>query len=104
MSYAEVPLVLQGGGALGAYQGGIYQELANAGYDPTWYAGISIGAVNAAILAGNPAESRLDRMREFWDLVTSSIDWPWLGHDDLTRQAYNRLSAAVALTRRRSHV
>ena len=84
--------------ALGAYQGGVYEELSTAGYDPTWYAGISIGAVNAAILAGNPAESRLDRLREFWELITSSIDWPWIGDDDLARQTYNRLSAATAAT------
>ena len=73
---AGVALVLQGGGALGAYQGGVYQQLASAGYDPNWYAGVSIGAINAAILAGNPAETRLERLREFWQLITSSIDWP----------------------------
>jgi NTE family protein len=98
VSYRSVALVLQGGGALGAYQGGVYEELAAAGYDPTWFAGISIGAINAAILAGNPLERRLERLHEFWDLITSSIDWPmWLGNGDLARQSFNQLSAATAV-------
>jgi NTE family protein len=97
VEYTTVALVLQGGGALGSYQGGVYEELAKAGYDPTWYAGISIGAINAAILAGNPPERRLDRLREFWDLITSSIDWPqWFGSSDAIRQTFNQFSAASA--------
>ena len=58
-------LVLQGGGALGAYQAGAYQALCEAGHMPSWVAGISIGAVNAAIIAGNPPEKRAARLREF---------------------------------------
>jgi NTE family protein len=97
--YKAVALVLQGGGALGSYQGGVYEELAKAGYDPTWYAGISIGAINAAILAGNEPEKRLARLREFWDLITSSIDWPvWFGGGDLVRQTINQFSAATAIS------
>jgi NTE family protein len=98
VEYKTVALVLQGGGALGSYQGGVYEELAKAGYEPTWYAGISIGAINAAILAGNEPETRLARLREFWDLITSSIDWPlWFGNGDLARQSYNQFSAATAI-------
>jgi NTE family protein len=61
-----VALVLQGGGALGAYQAGVYEALSEAGIHPDWIAGISIGAINAAIIAGNPPKSRADRLREFW--------------------------------------
>jgi NTE family protein len=97
-AYSSVALVLQGGGALGSYQGGVYEELAKAGYDPTWYAGISIGAINAAILAGNPPERRLERLRQFWELITSSIDWPsWFGNGDMARQTFNQFSAATAI-------
>ena len=58
-------LVLQGGGALGAYQGGVYEALSAAGHEPDWIAGISIGAINAAIIAGNPADRRVERLRAF---------------------------------------
>ncbi|MGY0504560.1 patatin-like phospholipase family protein [Luteimonas sp. e5] len=67
--YPAVALVLQGGGALGAYQCGVYQALNEAGIRPNWYAGISIGAINAAIIAGNPPERRVERLREFWETV-----------------------------------
>ena len=72
-----VALLLQGGGALGAYQGGVYEALAEADIHPNWIAGISIGAINAAIIAGNPPNSRVDRLREFWMQVTSSAPWDW---------------------------
>jgi NTE family protein len=99
VDYKSVALVLQGGGALGSYQGGVYEELAKAGYDPTWYAGISIGAINAAILAGNAPDKRLERLQEFWALITSSIDWPlWLGGGDLVRHTVNQFSAATAIS------
>ena len=64
-------LVLQGGGALGSYQAGVYEALNRAGPEPDWLAGISIGAVNAAIIAGNAPEKRLERLQDFWTLVTS---------------------------------
>lgn len=69
----QTALVLQGGGALGSYQGGVYQAFSKAGVEPDWVAGISIGAVNAAIIAGNPPEQRASRLEEFWRRVTSSV-------------------------------
>jgi NTE family protein len=65
-----VALVLQGGGALGAYQAGVFQALAEAGLEPDWIAGISIGAFNSAIIAGNPPEARVEKLRQFWEAVT----------------------------------
>ncbi|QYR53699.1 DUF3734 domain-containing protein [Lysobacter soyae] len=68
--YPTIALVLQGGGALGAYQCGVYEGLAEAGVMPNWLAGISIGAINAAIIAGNPAEERIPQLRRFWEQVS----------------------------------
>jgi NTE family protein len=70
-----VILALQGGGALGAFQAGAYQALTEKKFEPDWVAGISIGAINAAIIAGNPEEKRLERLKEFWRLVTGNLDW-----------------------------
>ena len=67
----ECILVLQGGGALGAYQAGVYECLAAMRQTPEWIAGISIGAINAALIAGNPPERRVERLREFWEMVSS---------------------------------
>ncbi|MDN0075435.1 patatin-like phospholipase family protein [Crenobacter sp. SG2303] len=67
--YQVVALVLQGGGALGSYQAGVYQGLAEADLHPNWVAGISIGALNAAIIAGNPPERRVERLQEFWQTI-----------------------------------
>jgi NTE family protein len=67
----KIALVLQGGGALGSYQAGVYEALASSQYVPDWVAGISIGAVNAAIIAGNAPENRVARLRKFWEDVTS---------------------------------
>src|ERR1700722_10500426 len=77
-----VALLLQGGGALGAYQGGVYQALAEADLHPTWVAGISIGAINSAIIVGNPPEQRVARLRQFWELLTAD---PFRGFTDLLR-------------------
>ena len=63
-----IALLLQGGGALGAYQAGVYEALAEAHLPPDWVAGISIGAVNAALIAGNPPHARVEKLREFWKL------------------------------------
>jgi NTE family protein len=67
----ECILVLQGGGALGAYQAGVYETLAATGRAPEWVAGISIGAINAALIAGNPPARRVERLRAFWEGVSS---------------------------------
>src|SRR4030088_633616 len=66
-----VALLLQGGGSLGAYQGGVYQALAEADLHPDWVAGISIGAVNAAFIAGNALESLVVILRDFWEDVST---------------------------------
>src|ERR1700755_1767619 len=66
-----IALLLQGGGALGSYQAGVYQALAEANLHPDWVAGISIGAVNSALIAGNPPGKRVERLREFWEAITT---------------------------------
>src|SRR5580692_8641940 len=71
----QVVLVFQGGGALGAYQGGVYQALHEAGIEPDWVVGTSIGAINGAIIAGNQVGTRLERLREFWDRVGRKPLW-----------------------------
>ena len=84
----QTVLVLQGGGALGAYQGGVFEALSEHELVPDWVVGTSIGAINSAIIAGNPPERRLERLREFWDLV---------GRDDpLTPFAANPFTAWLA--------
>src|SRR3974390_1118021 len=73
----RVGLVLQGGGALGSYQAGVYEALASSEYMPDWVAGISIGAINAAIIAGNAPKDRVYRLRSFWDEITAPTKlWP----------------------------
>jgi NTE family protein len=72
----QVVLVLQGGGALGAYQAGVYQALHEAGIEPDWVIGTSIGAINGALIAGNTAGQRLDRLREFWKRVEHDSPYP----------------------------
>src|SRR5262245_58186404 len=70
--FEQTVLLLQGGGALGSYQAGVYQALAEANLHPDWVAGISIGAVNSALIAGSPPEKRVERLREFWEAVSTS--------------------------------
>jgi len=70
--FERVALLLQGGGALGSYQAGVYQALAEARLLPDWIAGISIGAINSALIAGNPPEKRIERLRTFWERITES--------------------------------
>jgi NTE family protein len=73
----KVALVLQGGGALGSYQAGVYEALSTSQYIPDWIAGISIGAINAAIIAGNAPDRRVERLRAFWEGITApSSLWP----------------------------
>lgn len=77
LPYDVVALVLQGGGALGAYQAGVYEGLHEAGIRPDWIAGISIGALNAAIIAGSPESERVSRLRAFWETICAShVEWP----------------------------
>src|SRR5258706_11449167 len=92
----KVSLVLQGGGALGSYQAGVYEALASSEYVPDWVAGISIGAINAAIIAGNAPENRVGQLRSFWEEVTSRRQtWP-LALAPLA-EAERRLSSLAAL-------
>ena len=87
-------LVLQGGGALGSYQAGAYHALCHHDFMPEWIAGISIGAVNAAIVAGNPPEKRVARLKEFWELASAPVPWrPYLVGDQ-SRSAFHEASAA----------
>jgi len=95
--YDGVVLLLQGGGALGSYQGGVYEVLAETPFLPDWVAGISIGAVNAALIAGNPPERRVERLREFWQRITNSANWRWLPEVEALRSTANQLAAWSAL-------
>jgi NTE family protein len=100
LPFEVVALVLQGGGALGAYQAGVYEALSEAGVEPNWIAGISIGAINAAIIAGNASNDRVDRLRRFWTQVTS--DGPGnacldFARGDAMRQLLNQMSAGYAV-------
>jgi NTE family protein len=96
--FEQTVLLLQGGGALGSYQAGVYQALAEANLHPDWVAGISIGAVNAALIAGNPPEQRVEKLREFWEAVsTPPLGVPYLSSieisDDFTRRLINQTRA-----------
>ena len=93
----ECILVLQGGGALGAYQAGVFEALSTVYREPTWVAGISIGAINAALITGNPANTRVARLREFWQLLSSSFQPPALASQVNDRQAVNEASAAQVM-------
>lgn len=92
-----VALVLQGGGALGSYQAGVIEALEGAGVAIDWVAGISIGAINAAIIAGNPPERRLERLRAFWELASSALPRFPIFPDDQVREAVHEWSAAFVL-------
>ena len=91
----ETVLVFQGGGALGAYQAGVYEGLAEAGIVPTWLAGVSIGAVNAALIAGNPPERRLARLEQFWERVSSRMPLASPVLFDPVRATLNVMSATT---------
>ena len=93
--HEHIVLVLQGGGALGAYQAGVYEEIAKIPREPHWVAGVSIGAINAALIVGNAPSRRVERLREFWDLVSSGVSGIaplWDGQ----RAAFHQFSAAVS--------
>ena len=100
--FERVALILQGGGALGAYQAGVYQALAEANLHPDWVAGISIGAINSALIAGNSPEKRVERLRTFWETVSAQpFGLPFLaaleGRDEFTHSLINHVSSVAAL-------
>jgi NTE family protein len=95
---AQRVLVLQGGGALGSYQAGAYQALCHHDFEPEWIAGISIGAINAAIIAGNPREKRVGRLKEFWEMVSAPVPWNPVTSSDRGRSLFNETSAALIAT------
>lgn len=95
---AQRVLVLQGGGALGSYQAGAFQALCHAGFEPEWIAGISIGAINAAIIAGNDPDKRVPRLKEFWEMVSSPVPWNPVSKHERARSLFNETSAAFIAT------
>jgi NTE family protein len=103
LPFESVALVLQGGGALGAYQAGVYEALAEADVHPDWIAGVSIGAINGALIAGNPPETRVERLRRFWEGATAGAGGAWseqmsaLMRGDLMRQWFNQMNAVNAM-------
>src|SRR5260221_13775639 len=98
VEHEHTVLVLQGGGALGAYQAGVYEGMAEQGIAPDWVTGVSIGAINGALIAGNPAERRLERLREFWNRVSSGVPSIVPAQIDPLRLGLNLLSAFAAAT------
>jgi len=94
----EVALLLQGGGALGSFQAGVYQRLDELGIDISWVAGISIGAVNAAIIAGNPPHKRLGRLKKFWLTVSGGMPNVVLPEIDHIREAAHLMAAGSVAT------
>ncbi|BCZ78344.1 DUF3734 domain-containing protein [Paraburkholderia terrae] len=104
--YETVALMLQGGGALGAYQAGVYQGLDEAGILPNWLAGISIGALNTAIIAGNAPEHRVEKLREFWETICQpaygppmppALEQAFFNSNDTVRKAFTAMQAVGAL-------
>jgi NTE family protein len=96
-NYDRVALVLQGGGALGAYQAGVYEALAQAHCEPNWISGVSIGAINASIIAGNPPEKRLAALESFWTIVSGRKIWFQTPDGDFFRDLRNQTSAAMTM-------
>jgi NTE family protein len=95
--YDRVALVLQGGGALGAYQVGVYEALAEARCEPNWISGVSIGAINSAIIAGNAPEKRLGRLEEFWSMISARKIWAYTPEGDHFRDLRNQTSAIMTM-------
>src|ERR1700732_4613796 len=95
---AQRVLVLQGGGALGSYQAGAYQALCHHDFEPEWIAGIASGAINAAIIAGNPREKRVGRLKQFWEMVSAPVPWNPVTKSDRGRSLFNETSAALIAT------
>lgn len=104
--YETIALMLQGGGALGAYQAGVYQGLNEAGIHPNWIAGISIGALNTAIIAGNAPKDRVPRLREFWETICQPaflpplppfVEHAFFNSSDEIRKGFTAMQAVGAL-------
>ena len=96
--------MLQGGGALGAYQAGVYQALHEAGIEPDWVCGVSIGAINRAIIAGNPPEQRLERLQIFWERITARKVWHYTPDGDIYRKARNLASSFLTIDARPARI
>ncbi|QMT59352.1 patatin-like phospholipase family protein [Legionella sp. PC997] len=98
-THHHVACCFQGGGALGAYQVGVLRALDEAGYYPSWFAGTSIGAINAAIAAGNPPKIRVEKMYQFWETIAtpSFLESRLLPDDVASRKIEHFLSAQTAL-------
>jgi NTE family protein len=94
----QIALVLQGGGALGAYQAGVYQALHEADIEPNFVSGVSIGAINASIIAGNSRRHRLPRLRQFWEMITDRKIWAYTPDGDIYRKARNAASSWMTMT------
>ncbi|MGN4076036.1 patatin-like phospholipase family protein [Burkholderia gladioli] len=106
LPYETIALVLQGGGALGSYQAGVFEGLHEAGVPLNWIAGISIGALNTALIAGNAPEHRVERLREFWNTICqpaffpalpTAIEFALFNSIESVRQAFTASQAASAI-------
>lgn len=95
LDHEHIALVLQGGGALGAYQAGVCDELSKIPHEPTWVAGVSIGAINAALIVGNEPHKRVERLREFWERVSGGLG-ELAPLSDEHRRYFYQFSAAMA--------
>jgi NTE family protein len=95
--FPRVAFVLQGGGALGAYQAGAVRKLLTSGYEPDWIAATSIGSIQGAIIAGNPPEARLKKLAEFWELVATESPFSTLADLDQTRSVYDHMMESSAV-------
>lgn len=98
--WSRIAFLFQGGGALGAFQVGVFEALQDAGYHFDWVSGISIGAINAAIVSGNKPEHRVEKLKEFWQIISSpeSLNWwHYLGSDEGLRKLYNQWHAQATL-------
>ena len=106
LPFQGIALVLQGGGALGAYQAGVFQAIHEANIRVDWICGTSIGAINGALITGNLPEQRVEKLREFWETITQPMiripNMPWLSaltsyRNGQTRHWHNRMSAFATM-------
>jgi NTE family protein len=95
--YARVAFVLQGGGALGAYQLGVMKGLVEAGYVPDWICATSIGAIQAGIFVGNTPENRIAKLEEFWQKISTYTPFDILGYNQLSLDFFNHICSSIAV-------